>query len=700
MVVKSNTLEKQIEEVENFVAVQVAQAPAYAAIYQALTDLKRSLTLGKLVFQIVGQNSEQVQNLEKLLAHSPSLREGYDIRTTVLPDFAEPELTSAVLALQNGNAPTYYELSSAQTYKIGRNPHTAQVLLADALNLVSGCHAELQFLPNAGWQIRDLESRNGTYLNGKCIKAWETLEAGNQICLGSATDDVGSGILSFEYFIPVVHAGNVVNLFDCDVIGLIVDLNQPISKETQRFIQQAIQATVSKVFVVAVPSMSTNPEVAKNHLSDLEEWVNVQPYSDSVEITHLLLQPIARNLKATVLLPHAQPEFESFCQSLITLAQGKIETIIFQRSVAQLAEQIKAIEVILNHQQATLLRKIQQGETKLQEIGQSSLKDHIKKASDTVKKEVDQFFRQVKSEIGQSKSDLLSENRQNSLTHKIKQFVRKLKPIAVIKGSSCHIHFQTKNGSDDIHAVLNYLYQCDLKNWTIAEWTRICTLYNVNGLIGLLRSSYRTLNFMPDSNLSAALFQPPREINVDQILQITTVAADCKTHYKQMTFQGFIFKRLKSEVISLISLIAMVGVPILAFLGLEFNKAVFTLPILPLVGIMMYFSYRWEKAEKLEDAVEKLQEKLADHYQKIAKDIADRLAQHLMMAMESEERRLRDAVDVVGDQYMVHVGEFEKKQLQLKTQTEELKKVQQKSLEKDMAEFQKLKRDLSISTKP
>jgi FHA domain len=700
MVVKSNSIEKQIEDVENFVAARVTQAPAYAAINQSLTGLKKTLALGKLVFQIVGQDPVQVQNLEKLLGHSSSLKAHYDIRSTVLADLTEPDLASAVLALQNTNVPTYYELSSAQTYTIGRNPHSAQVLLADSLSLVSGCHAKLQFLPNSGWQIRDLESRNGTYINGKRIKSWERLETGNHICLGSASDDIASGILSFEYFIPVVHAGNVVNLFDCDVMGLIVDLNQPISKSTQKFIHQAIESTVSKVFVVAVTPLNTNPEAAKSHLSDLESWVIAQPYSASVEIAHLLLQPIARNLKATILLPHAQPEFDSFCQSLITLVQGKVEPIIFQRTVTQLVEQVKAIEVLLNHQQTTLLRKIQQGEAKLEEIGQSSLKDHIKRSSDTVKKEMDQFFRQVKSEISQSKNDVLSENRQGSLTHKIKQVVRKLKPVAVIKGSSCHIHFQTKSGSADIHAVLNYLYQGELKNWTIAEWTRICTRHNTDGLIGLLRSSYRTLNFMPDSSLSTALFQPPKEIKFDHILQITTVAADCKTHYKQLTFQGYLFKRLKSEVISLLSMIGMFAAPVVALVGWGFNKASFTLPIIPIVLIMMYWSYRWEKAEKLEDTVEKLQEKLADHYQKLAKDIADRLANYLITTMESEERRLRDAVEEVGDQYMAHVGEFEKKQLQLKTQVEDLKKVQQKSLEKDIAEFQKLKRDLPTLTKP
>jgi hypothetical protein len=312
-------------------------------------------------------------------------------------------------------------------------------------------------------------------------------------------------------------------------MGLMIDLNQPVLESIQRFIQQAIQSTVSKIFLVAVTPIDTNPEIARNHLADLEAWLIAQPYSDSVEITHLLLQPIARNLKATVLLPHAQPEFEALCQSLMALVQGKVETIIAQRAIAQLTEQVKAIEGILHHQQATLVRKIQQGDAKLLELGQSSLKDHIKRSSDTVKKEIDQFFRQIKAEIGQSKSDLLSEHRQGSLTHKIKRFVRKLKPVATIRGSSCHIHFQTRDGSDDIHAVLSYLYQYELKNWAIAEWAHIGTFYNGDGLVGLLRNSYRTLNFMPDSNLSTALFQPPKDIQINHILQITTNGSRAKS---------------------------------------------------------------------------------------------------------------------------------------------------------------------------
>lgn len=47
---------------------------------------------------------------------------------------------------------------------------------------VSGCHGELRCL-NGQWQIRDLGSRNGTFLNGRKLvpNAWADLALGDQL---------------------------------------------------------------------------------------------------------------------------------------------------------------------------------------------------------------------------------------------------------------------------------------------------------------------------------------------------------------------------------------------------------------------------------------------------------------------------------------------------------------------------------------
>jgi DNA-binding CsgD family transcriptional regulator len=56
------------------------------------------------------------------------------------------------------------------------------VALADDPN-VSRLHAVLERFP-AGWSIRDLGSRNGTYVNGQRLMSAATLRAGDEIRLG------------------------------------------------------------------------------------------------------------------------------------------------------------------------------------------------------------------------------------------------------------------------------------------------------------------------------------------------------------------------------------------------------------------------------------------------------------------------------------------------------------------------------------
>ena len=66
---------------------------------------------------------------------------------------------------------------------IGRRPDCDLVLRDDA---VSGHHARIAW-DGAGWQVEDLGSKNGTYVNGRPAKSAIALRSGDAIQVGSAT---------------------------------------------------------------------------------------------------------------------------------------------------------------------------------------------------------------------------------------------------------------------------------------------------------------------------------------------------------------------------------------------------------------------------------------------------------------------------------------------------------------------------------
>ena len=75
-----------------------------------------------------------------------------------------------------------FELSATEPTRIGRDK-TNLIRLSDSE--ASRCHAEISVLPGGAF-IRDLESSNGTYLNGQAIDR-ATLKNGDQIDIGQST---------------------------------------------------------------------------------------------------------------------------------------------------------------------------------------------------------------------------------------------------------------------------------------------------------------------------------------------------------------------------------------------------------------------------------------------------------------------------------------------------------------------------------
>ncbi|MBX2864079.1 MAG: FHA domain-containing protein [Leptolyngbyaceae cyanobacterium MAG.088] len=84
--------------------------------------------------------------------------------------------------LATGKSQSFY--STDKLWTLGRDPRQSDLAVPD--RRLSRCHAALQFNSEQGFIISDLESTNGTYVNGKKLQRVYALNDGDRIRIGSS----------------------------------------------------------------------------------------------------------------------------------------------------------------------------------------------------------------------------------------------------------------------------------------------------------------------------------------------------------------------------------------------------------------------------------------------------------------------------------------------------------------------------------
>lgn len=81
-------------------------------------------------------------------------------------------------------SPQPYQLSPSQLTEIGRDPSCEIILDSQHYGIVSRRHACVYRTPGQKWEIRDLGSANGTFINGKRVIGYQRLQNGDRLMLG------------------------------------------------------------------------------------------------------------------------------------------------------------------------------------------------------------------------------------------------------------------------------------------------------------------------------------------------------------------------------------------------------------------------------------------------------------------------------------------------------------------------------------
>jgi type III secretory pathway component EscS len=692
---KYEKLQARIQEIQKFVSTNFERDRKFRTVFQELEKIAACLKTEKIKLQIVSNNSIAARSLQ-IYFERHRLSQFYQVGVSSLPKQIEPVRAagSATLVLSTSSSEKVYPLSTTETTSIGRNPDSKIAIDSSSYKKVSWNHAQISPCGNLAWEICDRNSTNGTYINGVRLQGCQKLQTGDRITLAASASSAYPEFV-FEYSLTTEYPESLVEMLDCDILCLVCDL-ATLTNAWQGLITIANAAPIAKCVVIgSIPS-----------LTQVETWLRSQDLSDVFELVVLSLSSFSLQTQTSEINSVAQQELEKFCQSLETFIKGKPEDILAQRLTARVIKELSVIEQVLDREAEAIAQQLQQEEARIQGLATDDVKEQAKKALRKASDDKDKFFKQVKLELNQSKAALLDMYSKKSITYKVEEFIERLKPQVLKKGGFQYIQLRAENpvtANGNVNADLTYFCSHELKKWADKEWQLVTTTYGEGGLNTIVETVYKTLNFLPSINLDKSLFYSDRRIDLQKSLMNSFIEAPYEGRYQGVSPLTYVLKQIRANMMQFTFLVGFGAM----FIGIRVsgggkqvissitqplreNPILFGIVIFLLICLLTY-TYQKDTTLQLEAIADKLRKELSNHYQSLSKNLVEKLVLEIATVLETEEKRLKDALEIANDRFTTYIIDIEKNQLLLKSNLEQ-QKIQLRNLDKEKADLQKLKR--------
>ncbi len=676
---------QSLQEMHKFLTATGAEDPTFKTVAGKLSSLSATIKAGQLKFQIVSQSPPLAYAVAKLVESSATLPALYQFQTTTLPgqsqrteipikavEYARTELAAPEPVLlqftdRDREKPISHCLPKNGKLLIGRRPD-CQIQIPQQYSFASGHHAEIVPVPGAdnsfgNWQICDT-STNGTYINGQKISGCQTLQADDRITLGypEPTDRSAELIFKFEYNIasPEPPHGSARNqasdpneslykeLIDCDILCLVINPAVPLSDTEKRLISRANQGRLFKtIAIVDVSAIAREPERVNHNIDAFKQWLKSQNLQAAIALPLIPLHPFYPSPEPmTELAPNVQQECDRFRQFLEQLAIGQREEILMQRVSKKINEQIAIIEQAYAEKEATLKTRIAKSIALPPGTDLDELDRQIRKTFKQVAENKEKSFREIRVELNKSKSELVDGFSKESLLYHIKQFTDELQAVVTKEKDrvSLRLHSEKMSKSHTIHTHMNRLCYGDMSQWAKDEWQRVFGTYGDGGLQAIFQRTHAAFDFVPGLDLSSSSFAANSEFDVYKCLQYSFVEFDNQVSF-QDTASGNNLMLLGSAVMGVVGL--AMGQPILLMTAG--------------MGVLgKQVAQQQSETAKIEQISENLRKGLCQHYQSLAKSIADKLSQQINLAIEAEERRLKTLMETTSDKVGAYMTDMKK----------------------------------------
>ncbi|BAZ43330.1 FHA domain containing protein [Chondrocystis sp. NIES-4102] len=721
MAIKADKLSQILENFQQFLHKSLDDCEDFKQISKNLARLHSTLEQKKISVQIVSEKLALAQELYDLIFTNEQLKTVFELKFDTLVEVPEKSGRQQIASLKfkeirdkNIEIRQNYQLQDNKTIAIGRCPESDITLSSKLYQGVSWNHLKIQPIINNSkitqWQICDLQSTNGTFVNGKRVEKLHLLESGDKITLASPNYGAGVAEIVFDLRNETINSKTNLeywDLIDCDLMLIVIDSQEPLSIKEKSFIKNFDAGFISQQYIIAkLPNFQQDTQaeaIATTNLENLATWINNEVTTKELELISLYLESANNtgtdlNLEIDKKLLKTQTSFFKLLENLV---KRQPENLLAKRLFIKLIAEVESIKPFYLNKIASLTQTIAAEEAKIASLNQVNWKEVSKSTITEIERGKDLLFKQIKSDLSQSKAAILDNYSKKSIIYTIQDFVDNLTPTITTQNGQKIIILKDESRPDFDDLNLSLINFCvnSLKTWTSKEWQKITNIYNNGGLNGFLKRTTHQINVVPNLFTSSP-FTPPSDLDLEGNFLISFVGTTCTTTYKQKSLIGYIVKELRGNIMATLMPVMLI-IPFIVSSKVSKNQIIGKFPQLfnkfPwLLGLVVcaivYFlvnKYNQQNENDIEASVQKIKKDLANYYQSFTKNLLDKILQDINLALEIEAQKISDALETIDSTYLECLSDAEKQQLEIRNNLEQYKN-QQKTLETELAEFNKL----------
>ena len=708
---KADKLQQNIDTLKSFLLQKAGNYPELLKIVEQIKALEKNLQSKKLTLQIVGNQEHLTQAIFDLIIEKKELADAYQIKYDAIPEIPtestqeiQNNLVLETIISDSREQIETYQLDSTNTYLIGRCPDNQIVFNGEKYQGVSWQHAEIKLVTTnekeEKWQITDLNSSNGTFINGKNLTGSYYLHHQDKITFASS--QLKANIAGFQYLqeniIPENETANIYQeVVDCDLLIMVFDNIINVSDTEKQFLTTLDTTMMSKQFLVM--NIEEETDNMEQTISQSEEIIKKLELPYKISFLPVYLKPYYDQETSADLSKNLQKKLDKFFKELANVVKRQPENILAKRIAIKLNPLVQPLESILIEENQQLKEEIKESQEKLIKITAQNWKDITKTALTNVKEDKDKFFKQIKSDLAQAKAAILDNFSRRSVTSQIKDFVDKLQPTIFQKEGKPHVKLISSSSDmeSDLNKILIDFSTKTIENWALMEWDKIIHTYNEGGLNNLLDKCYQHIQIIPDL-FPKSPFLPPTNLDVKNNFAMSFMPIESETRHNQVSMPQYIMKTIRSNMMQITMMLTMV----LSLVGLTGGRKVifeilsqfikqplYAFVIVTLVVFFLTNSYNQDNNLKLEEAATKLRKETTGYYQSLSKNLVEKVFQDINFNLEYEASRWEDSTLRVQETYNDYIAEMEKQQIKVKSNLDLLKE-KEKNLSKEIVEFKKL----------